>query len=98
MSMNATTARRVYYEGRVQGVGFRWTVRDLAAGFEVAGTVANLPDGRVELCLRGPAGEVDGLLQAIRESTVAGHIVREIAEEWTLPPGEKPPRGFRIVS
>ena len=39
----------VLYSGRVQGVGFRATVRYLACGYDVTGTVRNLPDGRVEL-------------------------------------------------
>ena len=33
---------RVLYEGRVQGVGFRYTARGLAGGFPVAGFVRNL--------------------------------------------------------
>lgn len=91
-------SRKVFYEGRVQGVGFRWTVRDLASGYDVVGQVQNLTDGRVELCVRGAEAEVDAFLLAIRESPLAGHIHREVAGEWSLPPGEIPPRGFRIVS
>ena len=45
--------RRVYFSGRVQGVGFRFTCQSLARGFEVAGYVRNLPDGRVELVAEG---------------------------------------------
>ena len=41
------TARHVFFEGRVQGVGFRWTVKNLARGYDVIGWVKNLPDGRV---------------------------------------------------
>src|SRR5688572_25537300 len=42
-------AKQVFYSGRVQGVGFRYTAKQLAAGFDVTGWVRNLPDGRVEL-------------------------------------------------
>src|ERR1041384_8172490 len=40
---------QVFYEGRVHGVGFRFTVRHIAKGFDVTGWVRNLPDGRGEL-------------------------------------------------
>lgn len=89
-------ATRVHYEGRVQGVGFRWTTRSIATGFEVAGTVRNLPDGRVELCIAGEAEEVDAFLTAIREGELAGNIRNETAEEWNDVP--KRLQGFQILS
>jgi len=85
-------AAKVYYEGRVQGVGFRWTVHDIAKGYEVTGTVRNLTDGRVELVVAGP--ETASFLKAIRDSALAGHIVTESREEVDLPERLK---GFRIV-
>jgi len=86
-------ASKVYYEGHVQGVGFRWTVHDLAKGYEVTGTVRNLADGRVELVAAGP--ETAAFLKAIRDSALAGHIETESREEVDLP---ERPRGFRIVA
>ena len=67
---------QVFYEGRVQGVGFRYCVRQLACGFEVAGWVRNLPDGRVELQACGEAAEVEAFLGAIAESELKSHIKR----------------------
>lgn len=84
---------QVFYEGRVQGVGFRYTARRAAAGFDVAGYVRNLPDGRVELVASGDAGEVDGFLQALRDSELAGHIESEAAEVIPKPAHL---RGFEI--
>lgn len=84
---------QVFYEGRVQGVGFRYTARRVAAGFDVAGYVRNLPDGRVELVASGDAEEVEGFLGAMRESELAGHIDGESASEIAAPLGL---RGFQI--
>ena len=67
-------ARHVFYEGRVQGVGFRYTVRYLAKGFEVIGWVRNLADGRVELLVGGEPAELDGFLAAITESELSSFI------------------------
>ena len=84
---------QVFYEGRVQGVGFRYTARRIAAGFDVAGYVRNLADGRVELVASGDEEEVDGFLKALRESELAGHIDGEVAAEIAKPAGL---RGFEI--
>lgn len=84
---------QVHYEGRVQGVGFRYTARRVAAGFDVSGYVRNLPDGRVEMVASGEAAEVDGFLHALRESELAGHIAGESVVEIPKPAGL---RGFEI--
>jgi acylphosphatase len=67
-------AKHVFYEGRVQGVGFRYTVRQIAKEYEVTGWVRNLIDGRVELLVSGEADEVDGFLETIAEGELAGFI------------------------
>ena len=77
-------AKRVFYEGRVQGVGFRYTVRNIAKGFDVTGWVRNLPDGRVEMQAAGETGEVDAFLTAIAESELNAHIRK--TEQHEIPP------------
>jgi acylphosphatase len=66
MSKSAKVRQVVFYSGHVQGVGFRYTTREVALGFAVNGYVRNLPDGRVELVVEGSAAEVDAFLQAVR--------------------------------
>jgi len=68
------TGRHVFFEGRVQGVGFRWTAKNLAHGYEVTGWVKNLPDGRVEMQVSGEPDEVDAFIEAIEESELKSHI------------------------
>lgn len=87
-------ATQVIYEGRVQGVGFRWTVRRIASGYEVTGWVRNLADGRVELQVAGEPDEVAAFLAEIRESSLAGHITAEHAGSVALP---APFKGFQII-
>jgi acylphosphatase len=60
-----SVTKRVVYSGRVQGVGFRYTTRSLAQGYDVTGHVRNLPDGTVELVAEGEAGEVARFLDAV---------------------------------
>ena len=57
--------KHVYYSGRVQGVGFRYTTHSLAQQFAVTGFVRNLPTGEVELVAEGEAGEVQRFLNAL---------------------------------
>jgi len=88
--------KRVIYEGRVQGVGFRYTAKDLARGYDVLGTVRNLPDGTVELVVAGKGDEVAEFLRDLREdSAVAHHIKGAMVEEIAPLPDLK---GFSIVA
>ena len=86
-------ARQVFYEGRVQGVGFRYTVRNIAKGYEITGWVRNLPDGRVELQACGDADEVSAFLTAVEESELNGNIRK--AEKHEIPPFSDA-KGFEI--
>ena len=87
-------AKRVIFEGRVQGVGFRYTVKDLARGFDVCGWVKNLPDGSVELQVMGEAAEVAAFIREISvESAVARNIKQQLVETIPLMDGCT---GFRI--
>jgi len=86
-------ARRIFYEGRVQGVGFRFGVRQIAEGFAVAGHAANLPDGRVEVVLQGERGEVEAMEKEISQSHLEGFIRRQEKQEVAV---ESARRGFQI--
>jgi len=89
-------ARRILFDGRVQGVGFRYTVKDLARGFDVCGWVKNLPDGSVELQVMGQEDEVAAF---IREITVESPLARNISNHVESPiPLLENCRGFRITS
>jgi acylphosphatase len=87
--------RNVFYEGRVQGVGFRFTVKQIARGYDVIGWVRNLPDGRVEMQCSGETEEVEAFLEAIVESQLKAHI-RDV-EMHTIPPLAGA-RGFEITA
>jgi acylphosphatase len=93
----ATNGRRrmqIYYSGRVQGVGFRYTVKKVAAGFDVSGTVRNLADGRVELVAEGESAELKAFQQAIRDEGLAS-LIRDEQVAWSDAAGGL--RGFEIV-
>jgi acylphosphatase len=85
---------RVLFSGRVQGVGFRYTAKTVATGFEITGTVRNLPDGRVELLAEGRREELDAFLAALHDAGLAGFI-RDEQVDWADAKNEF--RGFEIV-
>ena len=68
---------RVRYEGDVQGVGFRYTVRKIANSFDVQGGVENLPDGAVQLVAEGPENLLKQFLLQIRVSRLGAYIANE---------------------
>ena len=87
------TSLQVFFEGNVQGVGFRWSVKHIARGFDVVGWVRNLTDGRVEMHACGEDSEVRAFIEAIGKSELRAHIRKQ--SEALLP---EPPKaqGFEI--
>ena len=84
----------IFYSGRVQGVGFRYTVKMLASGFEVTGLVRNLADGRVELVAEGMKEELEAFRREVQDLEV-GRFIRNEQAAWNEATGEF--RGFEIV-
>jgi acylphosphatase len=87
------SASQVFFEGNVQGVGFRYSVRHIAKGFDVTGWIRNLRDGRVEMQVSGADAEVRAFLEAIMQSELRAHIKKE---DFTPLADAPPTRGFEI--
>jgi acylphosphatase len=84
---------QVFFEGHVQGVGFRWTVRHVAKGFDLTGWVRNLIDGRVEMQVSGEEAEVRAFLDAIGQSELRALIRKQTENKLETPVKA---RGFEI--
>jgi acylphosphatase len=87
--------RRVVVRGRVQGVGFRWFVREHARTLRLAGWVKNLPDGMVELEVEGPDEKVAELLAFVAEGP-DGAVVAGIDDVHISEPAPALPEPFTI--
>jgi acylphosphatase len=85
---------QIFYSGHVQGVGFRYSVKTVAKGFEVTGIIRNLMDGRVELVAEGSREELEAFRGAIPEAGLA-RFIRDEAVSWSEAEGAF--RGFEIV-
>ena len=70
------SSRRFLVTGRVQGVFFRSSTRDVAVQLFLTGYVKNLPDGRVEVVACGQSDDIDKLAswlsQGPRTASVTG--------------------------
>jgi len=84
---------RVYYSGHVQGVGFRYSVKQLSLEFDVTGWVKNLPDGRVEMVIEGERDELETFQASIPDAGLR-RFIRETQSHWSEGTGEF--RGFEI--
>jgi acylphosphatase len=76
----------VFYSGTVQGVGFRYTVREIAHELAVLGWVKNLRDGRVEVVAEAAEDVLAHFLGRIRAGF--SHYVKNAAVEWLEATGE----------
>jgi len=73
-------AVRVVVTGAVQGVGFRWFVRERARVLNLEGWVRNRAGGAVELAVRGPESAVGTLLDAVGQGPPASRVTRVVVD------------------
>ena len=62
--------------GHVQGVGYRWFVRQLAHAAGLSGSATNLPNGRVEVTVEGPEDDVASLVAELDGPRAPGSVSR----------------------
>ncbi|RLF81955.1 acylphosphatase [Thermococci archaeon] len=79
--------------GRVQGVGFRWSMQREAKKLGVNGWVRNLPNGSVEAVIEGEKERVEALIGWAHQGPAWARVTR-VKISWEPPKGE---RGFRVV-
>ncbi|MGH7527666.1 MAG: acylphosphatase [Gemmatimonadales bacterium] len=81
---------RFLVSGMVQGVGFRWFVARHARSLGLTGYARNLPDGRVEVVVCGPADEpiarLEGVLRAGPAHALVEQVLRQDQVDETVPP------------
>jgi acylphosphatase len=83
-----TVRKKVWLSGRVQGVFFRDSARQVAGERNVAGSARNLPDGRLEIVLEG-AGE------AVSEIVTWAKSGPELARVEAIEVIDEEPQGLR---
>jgi acylphosphatase len=67
--------------GRVQGVGFRWFVRDAARARGLSGWARNRRDGTVEVEVAGPRTQVEEFARALRQGPPASSV-KDVSIQW----------------
>ncbi len=86
---------KVIIFGKVQGVGFRYSVKEIATGFDVVGHVKNLPNGAVEIVAQGEQQEVSEFITEIIDESdltalIADHHTATLDNSETF-------KGFKIA-
>ena len=86
------TRRQLVVRGRVQGVGYRWFVRELAESLGLSGWTRNREDGSVEVEAEGDAAAVEQFVRRLVDGNPAARV-EGIESQTAAPKGE---RGFEI--
>ena len=92
MSEMKKIRKHFVFEGRVQGVGFRWTAKYAAESFGLTGWVSNLYNGSVEMEVQGEESSVDRMIEEIYK----GRFIRIDNIEAEKIPLEEGERSFSV--
>ena len=77
--------KHIWFSGRVQGVGFRFTAQGLARTLGLTGYVKNLYDGRVEMEVQGSEEAIREMLSELRTDSYIRIERTEIRDEPVIP-------------
>ena len=86
-------ALRAVVHGRVQGVGFRFYVIEIATNLGLTGYARNQGNGTVEVVAEGPQAGLDALLAELRRGPALARVDR-VDASWAAFAGEY--EGFRV--
>ena len=91
--LKITHRAHIFFSGRVQGVGFRYTAERFALEIGLVGWVKNTADNRVEVVCEGAEAKINLLLDRIKQSFL-GPYIKKTACDWERPTGEF--KDFRV--
>lgn len=85
----------IFFEGRVQGVSFRWWVQKQVGKLGLVGWVKNLADGRVEAVFEGKRKDAEKVIEECKKGPMLAKV-KHIDVVWEDATGEF--KNFQIVS
>ncbi|MGE3063574.1 MAG: acylphosphatase [bacterium] len=78
-------SKKIIVKGRVQGIGYRYFVRDEAGKIGIKGWVKNLSNGNVLILAQGEKTDVDDFIERVKVGNVYARIdeieIRDAGEE-----------------
>lgn len=91
--MSRVTRMSINYRGRVQGVGFRWNLKQIADNFPCSGCIKNLADGSVDVVLERKRSDLNNCISLIEQRMGEKWVTKTVDEC----PGEAHFEGFSIM-
>ncbi|RLQ95426.1 acylphosphatase [Falsibacillus albus] len=85
----------IFVTGKVQGVGFRFTVQKIAMENGLYGWVKNLGDGSVEVFVQGDEKVIYPFIDKLKDNPTPFSKVRDV--QWTWKATEKEFSSFDIL-
>ena len=80
--------KSVTVQGRVQGVGFRYFVRQEARALGISGWVMNLDDGSVTMEIQGTPAIIDELIERLKRGNGYSKVVQLKSNDLDVVKGE----------
>jgi acylphosphatase len=81
---SSMVAKRVVISGKVQGVGFRYALADLARDMNLQGWCRNLASGEVEASFQGEVLQVEKLLTWLGQGPPGALVTQVMVEDQAV--------------